>query len=276
MWNRLRSLEAPITQNGMSENASFKVTLLGTGTSSGVPTISCKCPTCQSNDSRDKRLRCSVMLENASSRIVIDTSPDFRQQMLLHKVTGLDAVLYTHHHFDHIGGFDDLRAFNYTSGKPIPIYLNEKTYKELRRTFLYAFEEPEQIGGGVPQIEINFIKREAFRAGDFTIIPIPIMHGKLEVMGFRVGDFAYCTDTNHIPEESYKLLEGLDALVIDSLRYHSHSTHYCLKEALAAIERIAPKHAFLTHIAHQIKHSEIAKLLPDNVKPAYDSLTLRF
>lgn len=247
--------------------------MLGTGTSSGVPTISCNCATCQSDDPRDKRLRCSVMIEYNDTRLVIDTSPDFRQQMLVNKVMKIDGVVYTHHHFDHIGGFDDLRAFNYTSRKPIPLYLNEKTYKELRRTFLYAFEQPEQIGGGVPQININLIDREKFQVGEITLQPVPMLHGKLEVLGFRIGNFAYCTDTNFIPEESFSLLENLDVLVIDSLRYHPHSTHYCLEESLAAIQRINPKKAYLTHIAHQIKHSDIEKVLQPNIRAAYDGLT---
>lgn len=225
-----------------------------------------------SSDPRDKRLRCSVMIESTQSRIIIDTSPDFRQQMLKYNVNSIDGILYTHHHFDHIGGFDDIRAFNYTSHKPVPIYLQEKTLKELKRTFIYAFEEPEQKGGGVPISDIHIIDEEIIEIKDIQVQPIKLIHGCLDIRGFRVGDFAYLTDTNKIPEESYKKLEGLEVLVIDALRYTQHSTHFSVDEAINEITRIKPKKAYLTHIAHQIKHEEAEKKLPKNIFILYDGM----
>jgi phosphoribosyl 1,2-cyclic phosphate phosphodiesterase len=252
----------------------LKITVLGSGTSSGVPTISCDCPTCTSNDPKDKRLRCSLLIENGDTSFVIDTSTDFRQQMLRAKVKKLDAIVFTHHHFDHIGGFDDIRAFNYTSHKAVPIYLNIKTYKELYRTFIYAFEKPEQLGGGVPLIEINIIDKQPFLIKDIEITPIPLMHGKMEVLGYRIGNFAYCTDTNFIPESSYELLKGLDVLILGALRYKTHPTHFNLEEAITAADRIGAKQTYLTHIAHKIKHSDCQKELPKNISLAYDDLEL--
>lgn len=252
----------------------MKITILGTGASSGIPTISCQCATCKSSDWRDKRLRCSVLIETAETTLVIDTSPDFRQQALRNYMTKLDAVLYTHHHFDHIGGFDDIRAFNYKQRKPIPLYLTEKTLKELRRTFIYAFETPEQIGGGVPQVEINTIEDKPFKIKDLTITPLPLKHGKLDVLGFRVGAFAYCTDANYIPEKTLDLMRDLDWLVLDALRFEPHSTHFCLDEAIEVARGIAPSKTYFTHMAHQIKHAECEKRLPKNMFFAYDQLVL--
>ncbi len=247
-------------------------TVLGSGTSSGVPTIGCECPTCVSTDSRDKRMRTSLLVQSKNTTVLIDTSPDFRQQMLIHKVMKLDAVIYTHSHFDHIGGFDDLRAFNYFLEKPIPIYLTETTLRHLSRTFFYAFEEPEQIGGGVPVVEPIIIDAEKFVIGDIEFIPIFLKHGILEVVGFRIGNFAYMTDTNFIPEESYLLLQNLDVLVIDALRYSKHPTHFTVYEAISEIRNIKPKKAYLTHVAHQIKHDECEKNLPENIFVSYDGL----
>ncbi len=252
----------------------IKYTVLGSGTSSGIPTIGCKCPTCTSDDINDKRLRCSLLVESANTRVVIDSGPDFRQQMLKYNVDKLDAVVYTHHHFDHIGGFDDIRAFNYHTRKPMPLFIDRKTLTELKRTFIYAFETPEQMGGGVPLIDINLIDEKEFFVKDLKFLPIPLCHGKLNVLGFRIGDLAYCTDTNNIPDRSYKLLEDLDVLIIDALRYTDHSTHFNLEQAVAEIEKISPKMAYLTHIAHQIKHKECEAKLPGNIRIAYDGLTL--
>jgi phosphoribosyl 1,2-cyclic phosphate phosphodiesterase len=251
-----------------------RFTILGSGTSSGIPTIACNCPTCTSIDTRDKRLRTSLLIETETTTILIDTSPDFRQQMLTNNVQKLDAVLFTHSHFDHIGGFDDLRAFNYKTRKPVDIYVNEDTLAKLKRTFFYAFEPPEQLGGGVPVVKINFIGAEPIQIGDLTIIPIPLLHGKLSVLGFRIGTFAYCTDTNLIPDESMKLLEGVEILVLDALRYHSHPTHFTIDEAVEVSRKLKPKMTYLTHIAHEVKHREAEELLPENVRIAYDGLLI--
>ncbi len=253
---------------------SKRITFLGTGTSSGVPTISCHCQVCRSNDPKDKRLRSSILVESNTTRILIDTSPDFRQQMLTYDIDRLDAVLYTHHHFDHIGGFDDLRALNYTSHKAMPIYLMEKTFDKIKRTFFYAFEELEQVGGGVPIVEAHFIENEHFKIGDIEIQPIPLLHGKMNVLGFRIDDFAYCTDTNYIPKQSYNLLKNLNYFVLDALRYTKHPTHFSLKEAIEEATKIQAGRTYFTHIAHEIKHSDCDESLPNNMNLAFDGLVL--
>lgn len=250
-----------------------KYTILGTGTSTGVPTIGCECPVCLSEDSKDKRLRCSLLIKSKSgTTVVVDTSSDFRQQMLLHKVKNLDAVIFTHHHFDHIGGFDDIRAFNFAMSKPLPIFATDVTLNHLKRVYNYAFSPPEQIGGGIPLIEINEITESNILIDDISINVIPMFHGMMEVLGFRVDDFAYCTDTNFIPETSLKLLSNLEVLIIDGLRFTPHPTHYCLSETLEIIEKLKPKKAYITHISHDIKHSITEKLLPENVYLAYDGI----
>lgn len=265
----------PIMQKNMhKDQRNIKYTVLGSGTSSGIPTIGCQCPTCTSDDPRDKRLRTSLLIESGRTTIVVDTSPDFRQQMLSANVKNLDAVLYTHQHFDHIGGFDDIRAFNYHSRKPMQIYLSEDTFIRLKRTFYYAFEKPEQIGGGVPMVEVNIIDNKLIKIGDIDIQPIPLLHGKLNVLGFKIGNFAYCTDTNFIPDDSLKYLENLDTLIIDALRFTPHSTHFSLEEALNVIEKIRPDKAYLIHMAHQMKHAECEKNLPENIRLAYDGLEI--
>jgi phosphoribosyl 1,2-cyclic phosphate phosphodiesterase len=252
----------------------MKFTLLGTGTSTGVPTVSCQCDTCTSTDPKDKRLRCSLLIESENTTVVIDTSADFRQQMMTHGVKKIDAVLYTHQHFDHIGGFDDLRAYNFTSGSPVPIFINNTTFDALKRTFSYAFGNAIQLGGGLPQANVNIIDRKPFSIGDIDFQIIPMMHGKLEVLGFRIGNFAYCTDTNFISDQSMARLEGLDVLILDALRYHKHPTHFTVDESLEIVEKLKPKQTYFTHIAHQIKHSDLDPKLPDGVNLGYDNLTI--
>lgn len=257
----------------MSKNLKF--TLLGTGTSSGVPTISCKCDTCTSTDPKDKRLRCSLLIESETTNVVIDTSSDFRQQMLKHNVDKLDAVVFTHHHYDHISGFDDIRAFNFISKKIIPIYINSKTLSVMKKMFAYAFGEAEQIGGGIPTFDIIEIDRKSFKIGDIKFEIIPMMHGKLEVLGFRIGDFAYCTDTNFIPDSSLELLKDLDILILDCLRYHKHPTHFTVDESIELAQKIGAKKTYFTHIAHNIKHSDLEPKLPKNIHLGFDGLEIK-
>ncbi len=252
----------------------IKITVLGSGTSMGVPTIACDCQTCTSMDPKDIRTRSSLLIESETTTVLIDTSSDFRAQMLRHKIKNIDAILFTHHHFDHISGFDDIRPLNFINKSVTPIYATEKTLKELKRVFVYAFEEPEQIGGGVPLIDIKTITPYSpFKVGDIEFTPIRLWHGKLEVMGFIIKDFAYCTDTNSVPDESLKYLKGKGILIIDALRHEKHETHFCLPESLRIADELGIRQTYFTHIAHQIKHSDVEKNLPEGRNLAYDGLT---
>jgi phosphoribosyl 1,2-cyclic phosphate phosphodiesterase len=252
----------------------MKFTVLGSGTSTGVPLVGCPCETCRSEDPRDKRLRPSLLVESATTTVVIDTSADFRYQMLRLGTRKIDGVVFTHHHFDHIGGFDDLRAFNFLLRKAMPIYLMEETMENLRRTFLYAFVDTGQKGGGVPVVEQNIIDKSAFTLGDIEFLPIPMMHGNIRVNGYRIGNFAYCTDTNFIFEESFELLHGLDVLILDALRYDKHPTHFNVDEATACAKRIGAKQTYFTHIAHNILHADLERRLPHNIRLSYDGLVI--
>jgi phosphoribosyl 1,2-cyclic phosphate phosphodiesterase len=258
------------------KSGEIRFTLMGTGTSSGVPTIGCKCEVCLSSDPKDKRLRCSLLIETGTTTVVVDTSADFRQQMLLYGVDKIDAVVYTHQHFDHIGGFDDIRAFNFVQHKATPIYINQSTLSSLKQTFSYAFGKAVQVGGGLPTVELNMIDRNNFWIGDIEFEIIPMMHGKIEVLGFRIGDFAYCTDTNYIAQESLDKLKNLDILILDALRYHPHPTHYTVKEAIEIAQKLNAKETYFTHIAHQISHSKLSKELPEGIFVSYDGLEFIF
>lgn len=254
----------------------MRVTILGTGTSSGVPTLGCSCSVCLSTNPKDKRLRTSCLVQTGTTSLLVDTSADFRQQMLASHVSSLDAVIYTHHHFDHIAGFDDIRGFNFTSGRDMPIYLLEETYRSIRRIFEYAFTVPEQVGGGVPQVKVNIVDTDDITVGDLVATPLPMLHGRLRVNGYRFGPFAYCTDTNHIPEATVELLRGVDVLVIDALRYTSHPTHFTVDEAVAMAREIGAKQTFFTHMSHHISHDALAASLPPHIQPAYDGLRIEW
>jgi len=249
-----------------------RVTMLGTGTSHGIPMIGCNCATCRSTDPRDRRLRPSIYIDVPDRlRMLIDTATDLRQQVLRHEITRVDAVLYTHAHADHILGLDDLRSFNALQGSPIPCYANREAWDAIRRQFSYVFEGPLQTGGGVPQVTANEIFGTFFVRG-VKVVPVPLMHGKLPILGFRVGNFAYQTDCNRIPDESWDLVDGVDILVLDALRDEPHETHFTVAEALEVVQRISPMRTYLTHMTHDLPHAKTNARLPESVELAYDGL----
>jgi phosphoribosyl 1,2-cyclic phosphate phosphodiesterase len=250
------------------------VTFLGTGTSAGVPMIGCTCAVCRSEDPRDKRLRPSIYLEvPGRAGVLVDTTPDLRQQALAHGLSRLDAVLFTHSHADHILGLDDIRRFNFMQGGAIPCYATDEVWQSIRRTFYYVFDEIPRQGGGVPRIDAHEISG-AFDAAGIHIVPVPLLHGRMPILGFRFGDFAYLTDCNAIPDESWPLVAGVETLVIDALREKKHPTHFTVAEALEAIARIAPGRAYLTHMSHDLGHAETNARLPRGVELAYEGLSL--
>jgi phosphoribosyl 1,2-cyclic phosphate phosphodiesterase len=250
-----------------------KITFLGTGTSQGVPVIACECDTCLSEDPRDKRLRTSLLLETGTSTMLFDAGPDFRQQMLREKVKKLDAIFLTHEHKDHIAGMDDVRAFNYKSQDAVDIYAEERVQKAVRREFSYVFAEYQYPG--IPRMRLNPIGDFPFIVKGVEIIPVRVRHMHLEIYGFRIGNFAYITDANYIPEESKEKLIGVKYLVVNALRREKHISHFSLREAIDFIREISPKKAFLTHISHQMGlYKNVEKELPPGIMLAYDGLSL--
>ena len=252
----------------------MKLTFLGTGTSTGVPFIGCECEVCTSADPRDNRLRVSILIEEAGKRILVDTSADFRQQALRHKISQLDAVLVTHCHADHVFGMDDLRALNFRHGA-IGIYADRRAWTDLRRIFQYVFE-PVHIGGGLPQLIPHTIEPGApfCFAENLQVTPLTVIHGKLPVMAYRFNDFAYATDLSEIPPETMENLLDLDVLVLDCVRNKPHPTHFGLEQALAHIEKLRPKRAFLTHMNHEFLYARDSRRLPAGVEFAYDGLVI--
>ncbi|MEA2043501.1 MAG: MBL fold metallo-hydrolase [Bacteroidota bacterium] len=252
----------------------MKLRFLGTGTSQGVPVIGCKCEVCTSIDPRDHRLRSSVLLQHNDKNIVIDAGPDFRQQMLEADISSLDAILLTHEHKDHIGGLDDVRAFNYLQKKPTDIYGEKRVLDALKNyDFAYVFAKKEYPG--VPKFELHTISNSPFSVGDIEIIPIRGIHKKLPVFGFRINSFAYITDMNMISDKEMKKLENLDVLVINALRRRTHPSHFNLESALKVIQQLKPKEAYLTHMSHYIgTYKDLFNELPKNIMPAYDRLEI--
>ncbi len=252
----------------------MRVTILGSGTSSGVPVIGCTCSVCQSQDPKDKRLRASAWLELDEDRaLLIDTATDLRQQVLRFGVRRVDAVLYTHAHADHLHGIDELRLFNLWQQCSIPCYANAEAAGRIRTYLTYIFDggPAKSFRPGLELLEVD----APFEAAGEPIIPVPMMHGDLSVFGYRIRDFAYLTDVSRIPDESYPLLADLDVLVIDALRPEPHPTHFSLGEALAEVERIGPGRTYLTHLSHHMGHETINKGLPSGVELAYDGLTIQ-
>lgn len=253
-------------------DSSIKITILGTGTSKGIPEVGCYCPVCRSDSPRDKRTRCSALVETQGVKLLIDVSPDFRQQALAAGITKLDGALITHEHYDHVGGFDDLRPFC-TNGK-FPVYLKKNVNEDLHRRLDYCFRD--HAYPGVPSFEMHEIDDVPFLVKGVKIIPISVMHGKLPILGYRIGKFAYVTDAKTIPDEEKEKLQDLEVLVLNCLRYKDHFAHLTYEEALKIIDELKPKRTYLTHFCHEIgKHCELEKKLPENVFPAYDGMVIR-
>ena len=250
-----------------------RLTFLGTGTSQGVPMIGCGCEVCKSQDPRDKRLRASVLVEHEGLRVLVDAGPDFRYQMLRAGVSSLDAILLTHNHKDHTGGLDDIRAFNYHEKRATQIYCEKYVEESLRKEYSYAFEEIKYPGA--PEWDVHIIDENPFTIKGEEITPIRGRHFKLPVLGYRFGNIAYCTDMNHIPEEEYSKLQGLDHFIINCVRRGRHISHYSLEQAIEVAEKVGAKHSWLTHLSHQLPcHEELTKELPEGILPAFDGLVI--
>lgn len=253
----------------------MKVTFLGSGTSQGVPVIACHCPVCTSTNQADKRLRSSILVQYNDKNIVIDTGPDFRQQMLTVKIDSCHAILFTHAHRDHLAGLDDIRGFNFAMQKPIDVYCEPIVDKAIRKEFYYAFEEPKYPG--VPEMTMHSLSETPVELFGKTIVPLRVWHHKLPVLGFMIDKFVYITDANRIEEAVKEKIKGADVLVLNALRREAHISHFTLQEAVDLIEELKPKQAYLTHISHQLGlHQELNNELPAHIQLAYDGLELNF
>jgi phosphoribosyl 1,2-cyclic phosphate phosphodiesterase len=251
----------------------LKITFLGTGTSSGVPMIGCDCEVCSSTDKKDNRLRSSILVESANTRIIVETGPDFRYQMLRARVRKLDAVLYTHPHKDHLAGLDDIRAYNFFSRKAMHIYADSLTEEALRRDFYYAFTDTKYPG--IPELEMHTIDLEPFVVGDIPVQPIQVWHLKMPVLGFRFGNFTYITDANRIEEDEKEKIRGSEVLVLNALRQKKHISHFSLEEAIALVRELKVPKAYFTHISHQLGlHAEVEAGLPEGIHLAWDGLVI--
>jgi phosphoribosyl 1,2-cyclic phosphate phosphodiesterase len=253
-----------------------KMILLGTGTSVGVPTIGCGCGVCTGGEPKNQRSRCAAIVGLPEGNLLIDTPPELRLQLLREGVGVAHAVIFTHEHSDHLLGLDDVRLFPFTLGHAVPIYCEPDVEKRIRTTFDYAFlERIHTHDGATPKLELRPLNEQPFELLGTEIIPIRLLHGPyFKVLGFRFGNVAYCTDTNEIPETSWSLLEGLDVLILDSLRETPHPTHFCLEESLSVIERLKPRQSYLTHLSHELDYFETNSKLPTGVELAYDGLTI--
>jgi phosphoribosyl 1,2-cyclic phosphate phosphodiesterase len=262
----------PAQAAGHTEPA--RILFLGTGTSHGVPMIGCTCAVCRSTDPRDTRLRPSIYVDvPGRAKILVDTGPDLRQQALTHRLTRVDAVLFTHGHADHVLGLDEVRRFNAMQGGPIPCYATGATWKTLRQTFHYIFDGDVQPGGGIPQLEVHEITGPLTLQG-VRVVPVPLWHGQMPVFGFRFGDFAYLTDCSRLADDAWDLVDGVETLVIDALRDRPHVTHFSLDQALEVIARVKPRRAYTTHMTHDLAHAATNARLPAGVELAYDGLVL--
>jgi phosphoribosyl 1,2-cyclic phosphate phosphodiesterase len=252
---------------------SLTFTFLGTGTSGGIPMIGCSCEVCSSTNKKDKRLRSSLLVRSPTTTLVIDSGPDFRYQMLREKVMHLDAIVFTHPHKDHVAGLDDVRAYNFFSGKPMEVYANEMTQAVLIREFPYAFADTKYPG--VPEIKLNTIAFEPFTVGDIPVIPIMVWHMKMPVLGFRIGDFTYVTDANRIEDSEQKKINGSKILTLNTLRREPHISHFNLVQGIEMAQKLDSPQTYFTHLSHQMGlHDEVNKELPANISLAYDGLVI--
>lgn len=253
---------------------SIEITFLGTGTSSGVPMIGCDCEVCRSADPRDNRLRSSIMVRSSDTTLVVDTTPDFRYQMLRTRTNHVDAILFTHPHKDHIAGLDDIRAFNFFSRQPMQLFANYLTEEALRRDYYYAFAEHKYPG--VPEVQMNLIDERPFHVGGLSVVPIEVWHLKMPVLGFRFGKFTYITDANRLDEDAKEKVRGSEVLVLNALRKERHISHFNLEEAISLVRELNVPRAYFTHISHQLGlHAAISEELPEGIQLAHDGLTLR-
>jgi phosphoribosyl 1,2-cyclic phosphate phosphodiesterase len=251
----------------------MKITFLGTGTSQGVPVIGCKCKVCQSEDPKDKRLRSSILIEDGNNVFVVDTGPDFRQQMLREKVDKLDAVIFTHEHKDHTAGFDDIRAYNFLLKKKMDVYASLNVQETLKQEFAYVFSENKYPG--IPEVSLHTIDLNPFSILGTPFIPIQAFHFNLPVLGFRVRDFTYITDANFIPDEEFKKIEGSKVLVLNALRKEEHISHFTLNQATDLMNKIKPQKGYFIHMSHQIGlHKDLSQELPDYLELSYDGLKI--
>ncbi len=266
--------DAPQTDPQVPSELIGTVIFLGTGTSVGVPAIGCQCEVCQSSDPHNKRLRCSILVQWEGKTLLVDTPPDLRTQLLREQIPLVNAVLYTHEHADHLFGLDDLRLFPFRLGAPVPLFCQSHVEDRIRKSFDYAFESREVTHPGArPQLEFETIDTDPFEVLGIRVVPIPMMHGPhFQVLGFRFGDFAYCTDTNGIPESSLNQLTGLKTLVLGALRHTPHPTHFSVEQAVAVAQQLGAETTYLTHICHDLDHDTTNAMLPPGIRLSYDGL----
>ncbi len=251
----------------------MQITFLGTGTSQGVPLIACPCKVCQSSDSKDKRLRTSILIEVNDKTFIIDTGPDFRQQMLRENIKTLDAVVFTHEHKDHTAGFDDIRAFNFIHKKKMDVYASSRVQEAIKREFAYIFSDFKYPG--IPEINLHLLENKLTNVEGVNFLPIEVMHYKLPVFGFRINDFTYITDANYISDKEKEKIKGSKVLVLNALRRETHLSHFTFNEAIELVKELKPEKAYFTHISHQLGlHKNVQNELPYNIELAYDGLKI--